>query len=297
MEQVMKQLILASVFALPLVIAATAGSPAFAQDAGPARPDQGYLPPGSWPPGTTGSAYSVWGAAYVAADGCTYQDRYEKGIDDAEPHVVQTVLVACPPPPVVENPPPAPTTGTNTTVDRPPPPPPPPPVEPPAEPPTKPKPITGFVDPPAPPPPVEPSRWERFKRWCKSFLECQDEATEKKEHDEALRKAIEERRAEMRKEHDQRTENANPGEKAKTRELKQESKLDNGKTLKNLHTQNRLERASASRPEKSNLHSMKAMSRVHNFGRGMGARSAGGSHGLGGMRGFGGMHAGRLSMR
>lgn len=305
----MKKLILASAFALPLMIATTAGSPSFAQSPGPARPDQGYLPPGSWAPGSTDSTYSVWGPSYVADNGCTYQNRYEKDIGEIEPHLAETVLVWCPPPPppIVDNPP-APATGAQTATNDPPPPPPPPQKDPP-EPPAKPKPVTGFVDPqPQPPqPPEEPSTWERFKRWCKSFLECQDEATQKKEYDEALHKAVEERRAELRKEHEKRAEHSKTVEKGKPSEPKQESKLENSKTrglkqdsklnigkpLKNLHAQNRLERSGLAHPAKSNLHSINAMSRGHSFGHSMG-----GMHGLGsGMHGLGGMRGGRLSMR
>jgi hypothetical protein len=59
---------------------------------------------------------------------------------------------------------------------------------------------SGFIDEPKKPQAEEPSTWERVKRWCRGLLECQTEADEKREHDEALRKAIEERHAQTRTE-------------------------------------------------------------------------------------------------
>ncbi len=74
----------------------------------------------------------------------------------------------------------------------------PPPVDPPVNPPVDPPyhPTSGFIDPPPHvDPPEEPGRWERIKRWCRGFFECQTEEDEKREHNEALRRAREERRA------------------------------------------------------------------------------------------------------
>jgi len=281
---------------VPLALFATAGAPAFAQY-GPARPDYGYMPPGSWPVGSTGSAYSIWGAAYIADDGCTYQDRYEKGLSDAEPHKVETSLVYCPPPApkaAAVDPPPTPvTTGNGGTKIDPPPPPPPVPPLPPAPP--APKPTSGFIDgPPPAPPPEEPGLWEKFKRWCKSAAGCEDEATQKKEHDEALRKAMEEHKAQSGK---ASLDIKRTTDDTKTlRVVKQDTESDSLNTLKanGLQAQSNIDRTGAAHFSRTNG-SIHAYPHMQKFGRvgqmsGFNAVRGGGMH-------MGGMHMGRLSLR
>lgn len=56
---------------------------------------------------------------------------------------------------------------------------------------------TGYVNPP-PPAPEEPGALEKIKDCLKSLIGCEDDATLKKEHDEALKKSREERRTQSK---------------------------------------------------------------------------------------------------
>ncbi len=93
-----KKLLIAATVLSPLALMSIGATSALAQSYGPARPDQGYMPAGSWQPGTTSASGGGWGVPYIGDDGCTYQDFIEFD-DNGQPHVTQHVQTYCPPPP------------------------------------------------------------------------------------------------------------------------------------------------------------------------------------------------------
>lgn len=73
------------------------------------------------------------------------------------------------------------------------------------------QPRSGFVDPPPPPPaPEQPGLWERFKKGCRSFFECQTEEEQKEEHKQALDQARKERASQTMQDVKSQTSSAAP---------------------------------------------------------------------------------------
>jgi hypothetical protein len=167
-----------------------------------------------------------------------------------------------------------------------------------------PKPTSGFP-PKADPEPEKPSLWERFKRGCRDFFECQTDEDLKKAHHEAVRKAMEERRAQsqtgqIRANHDAtgtRTVNERPARTAtvEDRNVKraatarsETTKVSNGSRNAAVHMPN------ASRGVTFAGAGATRMSGMQTSGVGaLHTTSLGATH----MGGMGGMHMGGMARR